>query len=140
MFHGTKEMLAHGSWTRDQLHLWAICSGSSAPPWTMRLPAGCRKPSAMGPPAVAHSYFIPAYERMGLRPGLPLALLWGGAELVGGFLIASGLVTPEGTALLAAVMTVAILTVHLRHREFPGPPTTLCGQVRPSAPVLACSA
>jgi len=55
----------------------------------------------MGPPAVAHSYFIPAYERMGLRPGLPLALLWGGAELVGGFLIASGLVTPVGTALLA---------------------------------------
>jgi len=30
-------------------------------------------------------------------------------------LIASGLVTPVGKALLAAVMTVAILTVHLRH-------------------------
>ncbi len=51
---------------------------------------------------------------MGLRPGLPLALLTGGGELGGGFLIAAGLVTPLGTALLAAVMTVAILVVHLR--------------------------
>lgn len=66
--------------------------------------------AAAGPQAVAS-----AYERMRLRPGLPLALLSGGAELAGGFLIASGLVTPVGTALLAAVMTVAILTVHLRH-------------------------
>src|SRR5207253_11241410 len=32
----------------------------------------------------------------------------------GGFLIASGLVTPLGTALLAAVMTTAILSVHIR--------------------------
>ena len=32
----------------------------------------------------------------------------------GGFLVASGLVTPLGTALLAAVMTTAILSVHIR--------------------------
>src|SRR5712691_1027667 len=51
---------------------------------------------------------------MGLGPGLPLALLAGGGELGGGFLIGSGLVTPLGTALLATVMTVAILVVHLR--------------------------
>jgi uncharacterized membrane protein YphA (DoxX/SURF4 family) len=44
----------------------------------------------------------------------PVALLTGGVELDGGFLIAAGLVTPLGTALLAAVMTVAILVVHLR--------------------------
>jgi putative oxidoreductase len=66
--------------------------------------------SAAGPRAAAAGF-----EQMGMRPGLPLALLAGAAELGGGFLIASGLVTPLGTALLAATMTVAILTVHLRH-------------------------
>jgi hypothetical protein len=40
--------------------------------------------------------------------------LAGLGELGGGFLIAAGLVTPLGTALLAAVMTVAIVVVHLR--------------------------
>jgi len=65
--------------------------------------------SAHGPSATAA-----AFEQMGLGPGLPLALLSGAAELGGGFLLASGLVTPLGTALVAAVMTVAILVVHLR--------------------------
>jgi putative oxidoreductase len=54
------------------------------------------------------------FRQLGLEPALPLALLTGAAEISGGFLIASGLVTPLGTALLAAVMTVAILTAHLR--------------------------
>jgi putative oxidoreductase len=53
------------------------------------------------------------FDQAGMRPGLLLAILAGLGELVGGFLIAAGLVTPLGTALLAAVMTVAILTVHL---------------------------
>lgn len=66
--------------------------------------------AASGPQAVAAGF-----EQRGLRPGLPMALLAGAAELVGGFLIASGLLTPLGTAVLAAVMTVAILTVHLRN-------------------------
>lgn len=65
--------------------------------------------SAHGPRATGAGF-----EQMGLGPGLPLALLTGGGELGGGFLIGSGLVTPLGTALLAAVMTVAILVVHLR--------------------------
>lgn len=65
--------------------------------------------SAYGPRATAAGF-----EQMGLGPGLPLALLAGGGELGGGFLIGSGLVTPLGTALVAAVMTVAILVVHLR--------------------------
>ncbi len=65
---------------------------------------------AAGPQATAA-----AFEQRGLRLGLPLALLAGASELGGGFLIASGLMTPPGTALLAAMMTVAILTVHLRN-------------------------
>lgn len=65
---------------------------------------------AAGPHATAAGF-----EQLGLRPGLPLALLAGAAELGGGFLIASGLVTPLGTGLVAAVMTVAILTVRLRN-------------------------
>jgi putative oxidoreductase len=41
------------------------------------------------------------------------AALAGGAELVGGLLIALGLLTPVGAALVIAVMVVAIVTVHL---------------------------
>jgi putative oxidoreductase len=55
------------------------------------------------------------YRQMGMEPALPLVLLTGASEVSGGFLIASGLVTPLGTALLVAVMTVAIVVVHLRH-------------------------
>jgi len=65
--------------------------------------------SAHGPRAIAAGF-----EQMALAPGLPLALLAGAGELGGGFLLAAGLITPLGTALIAAVMTVAILVVHLR--------------------------
>ncbi len=55
------------------------------------------------------------FEQLGLRPGLLFVFGAALAEAGGGFLIAAGLVTPLGTALLAAVMTVAVLAVHLRH-------------------------
>jgi putative oxidoreductase len=61
-------------------------------------------------PRVAAGFF----EQLGLRPALPAVFAAGLAELSGGFLIASGLVTPLGTALIAAVMTTAILSVHIR--------------------------
>src|SRR5438093_665442 len=53
------------------------------------------------------------FDQMGMRPGVLLAVFAGLGELVGGFSIATGLLTPIGTAMLAAVMTVAILKVHL---------------------------
>jgi putative oxidoreductase len=53
------------------------------------------------------------FDQAGMRPGVLLAVLAGLGELVGGFSIAAGLLTPIGTAVLAAVMTVAILRVHL---------------------------
>jgi putative oxidoreductase len=65
---------------------------------------------ASGPRAAAGFF-----EQLGLRPGLPFVLAAGLAEVGGGFLIAAGFVTPLGTALLAAVMTVAVVAVHLRH-------------------------
>jgi putative oxidoreductase len=65
---------------------------------------------ASGPRAAAGFF-----EQLGLRPGLPFVVAAGLAELGGGFLIAAGFVTPLGTALLAAVMTVAVVAVHLRH-------------------------
>lgn len=64
---------------------------------------------AMGPRAAAGFF-----DQLGLRPALPALLAAALAEVGGGFLIASGLVTPLGTALLAAVMTTAILSVHIR--------------------------
>jgi putative oxidoreductase len=52
-------------------------------------------------------------ESLGFRPGRVHAALAGGAELVGGLLLALGLLTPVGAALVFAVMVVAIASVHL---------------------------
>jgi putative oxidoreductase len=65
---------------------------------------------AMGPRATASGF-----EGLGIRPGLPVALLAGTAEVSGGFSLVAGLLTPVGTILTVAVMTTAIVTVHLRN-------------------------
>ena len=51
-------------------------------------------------------------ESMGFRPGRVHAAAAGTAEFIGGLLIALGLFTPVGSALLITVMVVAIVTVH----------------------------
>jgi putative oxidoreductase len=53
------------------------------------------------------------FDSMGLRPGRLHAFLAGGAETAGGLLLALGLLTPFAAAALIAVMTTAIVTVHL---------------------------
>jgi putative oxidoreductase len=53
------------------------------------------------------------FEMLGLRPGRQHAWAAGTAEFFGGLLIALGLVTPFAAAALIAVMTAAVLTVHL---------------------------
>jgi putative oxidoreductase len=63
---------------------------------------------AVGPRAAAGFF-----EQLGLRPALLSVVVASLGEIGGGFLIASGLVTPLGTALAAAVMTTAILSVHI---------------------------
>jgi putative oxidoreductase len=55
------------------------------------------------------------FEQIGIRPGPAAALLAGLSEVVGGFLLGAGLLTPVGTILIAAVMTTAILTAHARN-------------------------
>ncbi|MGZ5959159.1 MAG: DoxX family protein [Myxococcaceae bacterium] len=52
-------------------------------------------------------------ESLGFRPGRVHAAIAGGGELVGGLLLALGLLTPVGAALVFAVMVVAIVSVHL---------------------------
>jgi putative oxidoreductase len=52
------------------------------------------------------------FESLGLRPGRAMALAAGLAELTGGVLFAAGLATPLAAALLIAVMSTAIATVH----------------------------
>lgn len=52
-------------------------------------------------------------EKLGFRPGRVHAALAGIGELVGGLLLALGLLTPVGAAMVIAVMVVAIVTVHL---------------------------
>jgi putative oxidoreductase len=52
------------------------------------------------------------FENLGLKPGVPLAVAAGAAELGGGTLLALGLLTPVAAALITAVMVTAIVTVH----------------------------
>jgi len=59
-----------------------------------------------------------AFDQIGLRPSRFHAWLAALSELGGGLLIALGLVTPVAAAALIAVMTAAVLTVHLRNGFF----------------------
>jgi putative oxidoreductase len=52
------------------------------------------------------------FEALGLRPGRLHAVAGGGAEVLGGALIALGLLVPVGAALVIAVMTTAARTAH----------------------------
>jgi putative oxidoreductase len=54
-------------------------------------------------------------ESLNLRPGRLHAITAGVAETAGGLLIALGLVTPVGSALITAVMVTAIITVHFKN-------------------------
>jgi putative oxidoreductase len=52
------------------------------------------------------------FEKIGLRPGKRHATVAGASEAAGGVLIATGFLTPVGSALITGVMTQAIKTVH----------------------------
>ena len=52
------------------------------------------------------------FDQLGLRPGRLHAWAAAFAETVGGILLALGLFTPIGAALVIAVMTAAVITVH----------------------------
>ena len=58
------------------------------------------------------------FEQIGLRPGKVHAWAAGTAEFFGGLLIALGFLTPVAAAALIAVMTAAVLSVHLRNGFF----------------------
>jgi putative oxidoreductase len=53
------------------------------------------------------------FDALRLRPGRLHASAGGASELVGGALLALGLVTPVGAALVIAVMVAAVAAVHL---------------------------
>ncbi|QZA33845.1 DoxX family protein [Hydrogenibacillus sp. N12] len=57
-------------------------------------------------------------ESLGFRPGRLWAALAGGSEFFGGLLFALGLWTPIAALLIAAVMIVALFTVHVKHGLF----------------------
>jgi putative oxidoreductase len=59
-----------------------------------------------------------AFDQIGLRPSKFHAWLAALSELGGGVLIALGLVTPVAAAALIAVMTAAVVTVHVRYGFF----------------------
>jgi putative oxidoreductase len=53
------------------------------------------------------------FEKLGYRPGVPMAVIGGLSEAGGGVLIASGFLTPLGSAAIIGMMTSATLSVHL---------------------------
>lgn len=57
-------------------------------------------------------------ESIGLAPGLLMAALAGGAELLGGLLLILGLAVRPAAILLAVTMVVAIVSVHLPNGLF----------------------
>jgi len=57
-------------------------------------------------------------ETLGFHPGPRHAALAGLAEASGGVLLALGLFTPLGAALIASVMLIATFTVHLKNGFF----------------------
>jgi putative oxidoreductase len=75
-------------------------------------------PPRYSPPllhAMGHRATASGFEQLGIRPGMPAALLAGSAEILGGVSLGAGLLTPVGTMLVGAVMTTAILMAHVRY-------------------------
>ena len=73
-------------------------------------------PPGYSPPllhAVGHRDTGAHFERLGIQPAMLAAVLAGSAELVAGFSLAAGLLTPVATVLIGAVMITAILMVHV---------------------------
>jgi putative oxidoreductase len=52
------------------------------------------------------------FDSIGMKPGIPLALLAGLTELVGGILFTLGLLTPLAGIMIAGTMLMAIIKVH----------------------------
>ncbi|CAM3880626.1 DoxD-like family protein [Mesobacillus thioparans] len=52
------------------------------------------------------------FESIGMKPGVTMALFAGLAELVGGILLAAGLLTPLAALMIAGTMVMAIVKVH----------------------------
>lgn len=55
------------------------------------------------------------FESLGIRPGRLHAMAAGWSEFLGGALLVLGFVTPVAAVLIISVMTVAVLTVHLKN-------------------------
>ncbi|WP_318503343.1 DoxX family protein [Bacillus sp. T3] len=52
------------------------------------------------------------FESIGMKPGVTVALFAGLSELIGGLLLALGLLTPLAGLIIAGTMVIAIVKVH----------------------------
>ena len=77
---------------------------------------GAQKLGWFGGPGIAA--IGPMFESLGFHPGRRQALVASLVEIGGGLLIALGLLTPLGAALVLSVMIVAALSVHLKNGFF----------------------
>jgi putative oxidoreductase len=58
------------------------------------------------------------FEALGFRPGRFFAAAASTTEIVGGLLLAAGFFSPVASALIVAVMIVAVVSVHWQHGVF----------------------
>lgn len=80
------------------------------------------------------------FESIGMRPGLPNAIMAATTEVGSGVLLLAGLGTPVAAGALIALMTVAIVTVHRKNGFFvfrPGQGIEYCLVVALCSAVLA---
>jgi putative oxidoreductase len=64
------------------------------------------------------SGFAKMLGQLGVKPAMPMAILAGLAEFVGGILVILGFLTPLAALALIVVMIVAVLAVHLKNGFF----------------------
>ncbi|HEY4133740.1 MAG TPA: DoxX family protein [Alphaproteobacteria bacterium] len=64
--------------------------------------------------------FAAFFTKMGIEPAVPLVILSGATELIGGFLLAIGFLTRPAAVAVVVLMLVAIVKVHLPAGYFGG--------------------
>jgi putative oxidoreductase len=83
----------------------------------MLVPHGAQKLfGAFGGPGLLNT--SSGFERWGIEPALPLALIAGGIEFFGGFLVAIGLLTRPAAFCCFLLLMVAVVQVHLPNGFF----------------------
>lgn len=96
-------------WERLKPYAWPLIRFFGG---MMLVPHGAQKLfGAFGGPGLLDTSY--GFEKMGIEPSLPLALIAGSIEFFGGFLVAIGLLTRPAALACFILLMVAVIQVHL---------------------------